>query len=137
MLLRDDGRHAMLRVAGAIRRLPMVLRGCGFARVDRDVASAYRGQAAIAFLGGPYPQRSLSYDAGVWPGCHAGRHISGGNGGGGRWRTGLRGRRGSRRRGDYLVAFDDNEVIGTSNRGIYGRLWGTRAYLPPTLRNSP
>lgn len=39
--------------------------------------------------------------------------------------------------GDYLVAFDDNEVIGTSNRGIYGRLWGTRVYLPLTLRNSP
>ena len=27
--------------------------------------------------------------------------------------------------GDFLVAFDDNEVFGTSNRGIYGRLWGT------------
>jgi len=39
--------------------------------------------------------------------------------------------------GDYLVAFDDNEVIGTSNRGIYGRLWGTRVYLPLTLRNRP
>ena len=39
--------------------------------------------------------------------------------------------------GDCLVAFDDNEVIGTSNRGIYGRLWGTRVYLPLRLRNSP
>lgn len=32
--------------------------------------------------------------------------------------------------GDYLVAFDDNETLGISNRGIYGRLWGTRVYLP-------
>ena len=39
--------------------------------------------------------------------------------------------------GDYLIAFDDNEVFGTSNRGIYGRLWGTRVYLPLALRNSP
>jgi hypothetical protein len=37
--------------------------------------------------------------------------------------------------GDFLVAFDDNEVIGTSNRGIYGWLWGNRIYIPLVLRN--
>ncbi len=37
--------------------------------------------------------------------------------------------------GDFLVAFDDNEVIGTSNRGIYGRVWGNRVYLPLVVRN--
>ena len=36
--------------------------------------------------------------------------------------------------GDYLVTFDDNEVFGTSTRGIYGRLWGNRIYLPLVLR---
>lgn len=41
MLSRDDDRYAMLRVIGAIRRLPMVLQECEFARVDRDVASAH------------------------------------------------------------------------------------------------
>ncbi len=33
------------------------------------------------------------------------------------------------------LAFDDNEVIGISNRGIYGQFWGNRAYLPLTLRS--
>ena len=37
--------------------------------------------------------------------------------------------------GDFLVAFDDNEVIGTANRGIYGRVWGNRVYLPLVVRN--
>lgn len=37
--------------------------------------------------------------------------------------------------GDFLVAFDDNEVTGTANRGIYGRVWGNRVYLPLVLRN--
>jgi hypothetical protein len=37
--------------------------------------------------------------------------------------------------GDFLMAFDDNEVIGVSNRGIYGHLWGNRVYLPLILRN--
>lgn len=37
--------------------------------------------------------------------------------------------------GDFLVAFDDNEVFGTSNRGIYGWLWGNRVYLPLVLKN--
>ena len=37
--------------------------------------------------------------------------------------------------GDHLVAFDDNEVFGTSNRGIYGRLWGHRVYLPVVMRS--
>lgn len=37
--------------------------------------------------------------------------------------------------GDFLVAFDDNEVIGTANRGIYGRVWGNRVYLPLVARN--
>ena len=37
--------------------------------------------------------------------------------------------------GDFLIAFDDNEVFGTSSRGIYGWLWGNRAYLPGVLRN--
>lgn len=32
--------------------------------------------------------------------------------------------------GDFLMAFDDSEVIGISNRGIYGWLWGNRVYLP-------
>jgi len=32
--------------------------------------------------------------------------------------------------GDFLVAFDDNEVIGVAERGIYARLWGNRVYLP-------
>ncbi len=36
--------------------------------------------------------------------------------------------------GDYLVVFDDNEVAGTSDRGIYGVLWGLRVYLPLVLR---
>jgi hypothetical protein len=36
--------------------------------------------------------------------------------------------------GDFLMAFDDNEVIGISNRGIYGRLWGNRVYLPLVVR---
>ena len=36
--------------------------------------------------------------------------------------------------GDYLIAFDDNEALGTPNRGIYGRLWGDRVYLPLALR---
>jgi hypothetical protein len=36
--------------------------------------------------------------------------------------------------GDYLVTFDDNEVFGTSSRGIYARLWGNRVYLPLVLR---
>ncbi len=36
--------------------------------------------------------------------------------------------------GDFLVAFDDNETFGTSSRGIYGRLWGERVYLPLVLR---
>ena len=38
--------------------------------------------------------------------------------------------------GDYLIAFDDNELLGISNRGIYGRLWGTRVYLPLVLRSN-
>jgi hypothetical protein len=37
----------------------------------------------------------------------------------------------------FLVAFDDNEVIGISNRGIYGRVWGSRVYLPLIVRNFP
>jgi hypothetical protein len=37
--------------------------------------------------------------------------------------------------GDHLVAFDDNEVFGTSNRGIYGRLWGHRIYIPLIVRS--
>jgi len=37
--------------------------------------------------------------------------------------------------GDFLVAFDDNEVLGTANRGIYGRVWGNRVYLPLVVRN--
>ncbi|HSD82647.1 MAG TPA: hypothetical protein VLG46_02255, partial [Anaerolineae bacterium] len=37
--------------------------------------------------------------------------------------------------GDILIAFDDNEVIGTSHRGIYGWLWGSRVYLPFVLRS--
>ncbi len=36
--------------------------------------------------------------------------------------------------GDYLITFDDNEVFGISNRGIYGRLWGSRVYLPLVVR---
>jgi hypothetical protein len=36
--------------------------------------------------------------------------------------------------GDYLVVFDDNETPGTSSRGIYGRLWGHRVYLPLIIR---
>ena len=36
--------------------------------------------------------------------------------------------------GDYLVTFDDNEVFGTSSRGIYGRLWGNRVFLPLVVR---
>ena len=36
--------------------------------------------------------------------------------------------------GDFLVAFDDNETFGTSSRGIYGRFWGVRVYLPLVLR---
>jgi len=36
--------------------------------------------------------------------------------------------------GDYLVAFDDNEIIGVANRGIYGHLWGDRLYLPIMLK---
>jgi hypothetical protein len=39
--------------------------------------------------------------------------------------------------GDFLVAFDDNEVIGVSNRGIYGWMWGNHIYLPLVLRNYP
>lgn len=38
--------------------------------------------------------------------------------------------------GDFLAAFDDNEVTGTSNRGVYGWLWGNRIYIPLVLRNS-
>jgi hypothetical protein len=37
----------------------------------------------------------------------------------------------------FLVAFDDNEVIGTSNRGIYGRVWGSRVFLPLVVRDLP
>ncbi len=37
--------------------------------------------------------------------------------------------------GDFLIAFDDNEVFSISNRGIYGWLWGNRAYVPLILRN--
>jgi hypothetical protein len=37
--------------------------------------------------------------------------------------------------GDHLIAFDDNQVIGTPNRGIYGRLWGHHTYLPLILRS--
>jgi hypothetical protein len=37
--------------------------------------------------------------------------------------------------GDVLVAFDDNATIGTSNRGIYGRLWGHRVYFPVVMRS--
>lgn len=36
--------------------------------------------------------------------------------------------------GDFLIAFDDNEVIGTANRGIYGWLWGSRVYLPLAVK---
>jgi hypothetical protein len=36
--------------------------------------------------------------------------------------------------GDFLVTFDDNEVFGTSTRGIYGRLWGNRIFLPLVLK---
>jgi hypothetical protein len=36
--------------------------------------------------------------------------------------------------GDFLITFDDNEVLGTSSRGIYGRLWGNRIYLPLVVR---
>jgi hypothetical protein len=36
--------------------------------------------------------------------------------------------------GDFLVAFDDNETFGTYSRGIYGRLWGNRLYLPLLIR---
>jgi hypothetical protein len=36
--------------------------------------------------------------------------------------------------GDFLVAFDDNETFGTLSRGIYGRLWGNRLYLPLLIR---
>jgi hypothetical protein len=36
--------------------------------------------------------------------------------------------------GDYLVAFDDNETFGSFTRGIYGRLWGNRTYLPLLVR---
>jgi hypothetical protein len=34
----------------------------------------------------------------------------------------------------YLVAFDDNATFGTWSRGIYGRLWGNRIYLPLVMR---
>lgn len=37
--------------------------------------------------------------------------------------------------GDFLMAFDDNEVIGVANRGIYGHFWGNRVYLPLVIRN--
>jgi hypothetical protein len=37
--------------------------------------------------------------------------------------------------GDFLAAFDDNEVIGISNRGIYGHFWGNRVYLPLIMRS--
>ncbi len=33
-----------------------------------------------------------------------------------------------------LVIYDDNDVIGTFNRGIYGQGWGERVYLPLLLR---
>lgn len=36
--------------------------------------------------------------------------------------------------GDFLVAFDDNETFATYSRGIYGRMWGTRIYLPLVLK---
>jgi hypothetical protein len=37
--------------------------------------------------------------------------------------------------GDFLIAFDDNEVIGVSNRGIYGYLLGNRVYLPLVMKS--
>lgn len=39
---------------------------------------------------------------------------------------------------NFLIALDDNEVIGISNRGIYGQLWGSPVYqihLPLVLRD--
>ena len=36
--------------------------------------------------------------------------------------------------GDFLVAYDDL-LLGESERDIYGRLWGTRTYLPLAQRN--
>lgn len=36
--------------------------------------------------------------------------------------------------GDVLVLLDDNETFGTSSRGIYGRLWGNRTYVPLVVR---
>lgn len=41
----------------------------------------------------------------------------------------------SGRLGDFLVAFDDPELI--ANRGIYGQLWGNRVFLPIVLKNHP
>jgi hypothetical protein len=34
--------------------------------------------------------------------------------------------------GDSLVAFDDQ--VFSANRDTYGQLWGTRVYLPLTMR---
>jgi hypothetical protein len=34
--------------------------------------------------------------------------------------------------GDFIVVYDDQPLLG--NRGIYGRLWGNRIYLPLVLR---
>ncbi|MFO8004899.1 MAG: hypothetical protein R6U12_11765 [Thioalkalivibrio sp.] len=36
--------------------------------------------------------------------------------------------------GDFLITFDDNEALDNPNRGIYGRLWGSRVYLPLVVR---
>lgn len=37
--------------------------------------------------------------------------------------------------GDFLVVYDDQPLLG--DRGIYGRLWGNRIYLPLVVRNAP
>ncbi len=34
-----------------------------------------------------------------------------------------------------LVAFDDNATVGTFSRGIYGRFWGARVFLPLVVRD--
>jgi hypothetical protein len=38
--------------------------------------------------------------------------------------------------GDFLITFDDNATFGTSNRGIYGWMWGDRVYLPLVMRET-
>ena len=36
--------------------------------------------------------------------------------------------------GDFLIVFEDTEVLGLPEQGIYGSLWGDRIYLPLILR---